>query len=109
MVECTLNLDSIFGSLADPTRRDILKRLMKKEEMSVTEVAKPYKMTFAAISKHLQILEKAKLVIKQRFGKQQVVQLSPTTLKEANDYLGTYKKLWEDRFDALDDYLNNTK
>lgn len=106
MVEHTLSLDSIFGSLADPTRRDILKRLTK-EEMSVSEVAEPYNLTFAAISKHLKILEKAKLVIKRRFGKQQVVRLSPEAFKNAAEYLSFYEKLWNDRFDALEEYLSS--
>ncbi len=57
MVEHILQLDSVFGSLADPTRRDILQRVTK-QELSVGEVAKPYKMSFAAISKHLKILDK---------------------------------------------------
>ena len=83
MVECTLNLNSIFGSLADPTRRDILNRV-SQEELSVSEIAEPYQLTFAAISKHLKILEKAHLIIKRRHGKQAMVQASPTALKEAS-------------------------
>jgi DNA-binding transcriptional ArsR family regulator len=108
MVEYTLRLNSIFGSLADPTRRDILRRLAKKE-LSVTEVAKPYQVSLAAISKHLIILEKAKLVIKRRKGKQLYVELAPRALKDANTYLTRYEKLWEDRFDALEEYLSKEK
>ncbi|KKT75628.1 MAG: Transcriptional regulator, ArsR family [Candidatus Peregrinibacteria bacterium GW2011_GWA2_44_7] len=109
MVEYTLNtlqLDSIFGSLADPTRRDILKRISHKE-LSISDIAEPYPLTFAAISKHLQILEKAKLIIKRRQGKQQLVHASPTTLKEATEYLKTYEKLWNDRLDSLEQYLSS--
>lgn len=105
MVEQTLQLNSIFGSLADPTRRDILKRLMGKQ-MSVSEIAEPYQLTFAAISKHLKILEKAQLVIKQRFGKQQVVALAPHTLHDAAKYLANYEKVWNLRMDALEQYIH---
>lgn len=106
MVEQTLQLDSIFSCLSDPTRRDILKRLMGKQ-MSISEIAEPYRLTFAAISKHLKILERARLVVKQRFGKQQVVALAPNTLHEAAKYLANYEKVWNLRMDALDEYLQN--
>jgi DNA-binding transcriptional ArsR family regulator len=106
MVEYTLNLDSVFGSLADPTRRDILQRLTG-QEMSVSELAQPYEhLTLAAISKHLKVLEKARLIIKHRRGKQQIVQLAPQTLTEATDYLESYRQMWEGRLDALEEYLN---
>lgn len=104
MVEYSVRLDSVFGSLADPTRRDILKRVAKKE-LSVGEIAKPYKLTFAAVSKHLKIMEKAKLIVKRRQGKQQFVHLSPTALKEANDFMESYKQMWEDKLDSLEQYL----
>lgn len=107
MVELTLDpfgLDAIFRSLADPTRRDILRRVAKKE-MSIGDIAKPYKMSLAAISKHLKILEQARLVIKRRQGKEQIVQLSPVAFKEAAGYLAQYEQMWNDRFDALENYL----
>ncbi|HRH93556.1 MAG TPA: metalloregulator ArsR/SmtB family transcription factor [Candidatus Peribacteria bacterium] len=104
MVESSLKLDVIFGSLADPTRRAILKQVSVKE-MSIGEIAEPYGMTFAAISKHLKILEKAELIIKRRYGKQQMVQLSPKAFKEANAYLKHYEKMWNDRLDSLEHYL----
>lgn len=104
MVECSLSLDSIFSCLADPIRRDILQRVAR-EEMSVSEVAAPYKLTLAGISKHLKILEKASLVIKRRWGKQQMVALSPVAFKTAADYLKHYEKLWNDRLDNLETYL----
>jgi DNA-binding transcriptional ArsR family regulator len=67
MVEYTLSLDSIFSSLADPTRRDILRRLIT-QELSISELAKPYDITFAAVSKHLKVLERAQLIIKRGHG-----------------------------------------
>jgi DNA-binding transcriptional ArsR family regulator len=100
-----LNLDSIFGSLADPTRRDILQRVATAE-MSIGEIAEHYHLTFAAISKHLKILEKAKLIIKRRQGKQQYVSLAPQAFADATEYLEWYRKLWEQRLDSLEEYLN---
>lgn len=101
MVEYTLNLDSIFGSLADPIRRDILKRVTDCE-LNVSEIALPYSVSLAAISKHLKILERAQLVTKRRYGKEQLVTISPAALKQADDYLDQYAALWNDRFDRLD-------
>jgi DNA-binding transcriptional ArsR family regulator len=105
MVELTLDpIGAIFASLADPTRRDILRRVARKV-LSINEIAEPYDMSVAAISKHLQILEKAKLVTKRRVGKQQLVQLSPAAIKDAGEYLKTYEKMWNDRLDSLEAYL----
>jgi DNA-binding transcriptional ArsR family regulator len=104
MVEYTINLDAAFGSLADPTRRDILRRVTEGE-LSVGEIAAPYALTFAAISKHLKILENARLIVKRRQGKHQMVQASPDTLKDISAYLQQYQRLWEGRLDALEDYF----
>ena len=97
-------LNHVFQSLADATRRDILKRVANRE-MSVGEIAKRYNLTFAAVSKHLKVLERAKLIVKRREGKQQFVQLAPATIQQATSFLDDYQKLWEDRFDSLDAYL----
>jgi DNA-binding transcriptional ArsR family regulator len=104
MVEYALSLDSIFASLADPTRRDILRRLIN-QELSISDIAKPYDITFAAVSKHLMVLEKARLIIKQRRGKEQMVQVSPLAIKDAADYLENYRLLWDERFQSLDKLL----
>jgi DNA-binding transcriptional ArsR family regulator len=105
MVEYTLNLDSIFGSLADSTRRDILRRV-SKQELSVGEIAINYDLTFAAVSKHLKVLERARLIIKRRRGKEQMVQLAPAALADADDYLQWYRQFVEARLDSLENYLN---
>jgi DNA-binding transcriptional ArsR family regulator len=99
-----LSLDAIFQSLADPTRRDILRRVSKKE-MSISDIAKPYKISFAAIAKHLSVLANARLIIKKRQGKEQIIQLSPAAFKDASKYLASYEKLWNDRLDSLERYL----
>ncbi len=104
MVEYSVDLDLIFGSLAHPIRRDILRR-GATEELSVGEIARSYNVTLAAISKHLKILEKAKLIIKRKKGKEHLIQLSPPAIKDAAKYLQDYEKLWNDRFDALEKYL----
>lgn len=106
MVEHQDELDSVFGSLSDPTRRDILKRVSKKS-MSVGEIATHYALTFAAVAKHLEVLHRAKLITKNRRGKEQIVSISPHALAAARNYLETYKQLWENRLDALDKYLKS--
>jgi DNA-binding transcriptional ArsR family regulator len=98
-------LDTTFSALADPTRRDILRRLANAE-LSVGEVAKFYGLTFAAISKHLKVLERAKLVIKRKRGKQQMVSLAPHAFADAAEYIEWYRSLWETRLDSLEQYLS---
>lgn len=107
MVEYSFSLDNIFGALADPTRRDILRRV-SSAEMSVGEIARYYDLTFAAVSKHLKVLEKAKMIIKRRNGKEQIVSLSPGALASADEYFEFYRQLWERRLDSLGDYLKTS-
>lgn len=106
MVEYAINLDLVFHSLADPTRRDILAQVSQRS-LSIGEIAKQYNLTFAAVSKHLQVMEKARLVIKQRRGKERIVSAAPSTVRDASDYLKRYEAMWNDRLDALDSYLRN--
>ena len=108
MVEQNTYLDGIFGSLADPIRRDILRRLMNAQ-YTVSQIAQDYQISFAAVAKHLHVLEKAHLVMKQRRGKEQVVSLVPQALKDANQYLAQYEALWNYRFDALDIVLKENE
>lgn len=105
MVEYSLSLDSIFGSLADPTRRDILRRVAKRE-LTVSQVAVPYDLSLAAVSKHLKVLEAAKLIIKRRRGKQLYVQLSPAALKSAEAYLHQYAQMMSNHYDSLETFIN---
>lgn len=108
MVEYAMDLDNVFGSLADPTRRDILQRLMSAE-LTISEIATQYDLTFAAISKHLKVMEKAKLIIKQRRGKEQVVRIDPQTIAYADKYIEQYRVLWESRLDRLEVLLEREK
>ncbi|MBI4836061.1 MAG: winged helix-turn-helix transcriptional regulator [Candidatus Abawacabacteria bacterium] len=105
MVKYDLNLDSIFSSLSDPTRRDILQRVADRE-LTVGEIAQPYQLSLAAVSKHLKVLEHSQLIVKRRKGKKQLVKLSPLALKNAAHYLQEYQALWENRLDSLAQFLN---
>ena len=104
MVEYTLQLDSIFSSLSDPTRRDILERVTHVE-LSVGELVKHYNMSFAAISKHLKVMEHARLIVKRKEGKKQMVSLAPDALRSADEYLEQYRQMWQSRYDKLDALL----
>ena len=104
MVERDAYLNNLFGSLADPIRRDILRRLMSAQ-YTVSQIAQNYEISLAAVAKHLSVLQRAQLVIKQRRGKEQVVRIAPAALKDASEYLAQYEALWNYRFDALDKVL----
>ncbi len=104
MVERDTYLDGLFGSLADPIRRDILQRLMNAQ-YTVSQIAAQYEISLAAVAKHLKVLASAKLIIKNRRGKEQVVSIAPDALKDASKYLAQYEALWNTRFDALNTLL----
>lgn len=109
MVEQRYGLDEIFGCLRDPTRRDIVKRLSRTGGLRVSDIAAEYDLSLAAVAKHLKIMTAAKLVRKTRQGKEQIVTLVPAALAAADDYLETYRALWEERLDSLDKYLKSIK
>jgi len=104
MVEQDMYLDGLFSSLADPVRRDILRRLINAQ-YTISQIAASYDISFAAVAKHLNVLEKAKLIVKNRRGKEQVVSIAPQALQDASYYLKQYEALWNARFDALDKVL----
>jgi DNA-binding transcriptional ArsR family regulator len=97
-------LDMIFHALADPTRRAILQDVSAGEK-TVGDVARPYALTLAAVSKHLNVLEAAELIARQRRGSFQIVRLTPATLREADEWLSHYSKFWNAQFDSLEKYL----
>jgi len=100
------NIDHTFAALADPTRRAILARLAQGES-TVSDLAEPFlkKMSLPAITKHIKVLEKAGLVIKGQDKQFRPCRLNAPALKEAADWIDTYRAFWEDSFDRLDDYL----
>lgn len=108
MVEQTFELDSIFQSLADPIRRDMLQRVAQCE-LSVNELAARYDVSLAAVSKHLKVLERARLVHKRREGKQYKVTAAVGALKEADAYLDQYRQMWQGRMDKLEALLKEEK
>jgi len=97
-------LDSVFHALSDGTRRAILRDLLV-EGKSVGELAKPYEMSLAAVSKHVQVLERAELVERQRRGQFQIVRLKPKSLRAAQDWLAFYETFWTAQLDALQTHL----
>lgn len=101
MVEYTAQLDYVFASLSDPIRRDILSRVSRKE-LSVSELAEGHKVSFAAISKHLKVMERAKLIVKRKEGQKQMVSLAPAALMTADEYLEQYRRMWQSRYDKLE-------
>jgi DNA-binding transcriptional ArsR family regulator len=99
------HLSATFAALADPTRRAILARLALGE-VSVNELAKPFKMSGPAISKHLKVLERAGLITRSRAAQLRPCRLAPAGLKSVDDWLADYRRLWAERLDRLDDYLS---
>ncbi|MDZ8227231.1 MULTISPECIES: metalloregulator ArsR/SmtB family transcription factor [unclassified Nostoc] len=98
-------LSFTFAALADPTRRAILAHLAKGEA-SVSELAKPFKMSLPAISKHIKVLERAGLIVRGREAQWRPCQIQAQPLREAADWIEQYRQLWEQRLERLDDYLH---
>ncbi len=97
-------LSAKFAALADPTRRASLARLALGES-SVNELAEPFDMSLPAVSKHLKVLEHAGLITRSREAQWRPCKIDAGALKDVDDWLERYRKLWEDRFDRLDVYL----
>jgi DNA-binding transcriptional ArsR family regulator len=98
------DLTSTFAALADPTRRAILAHLMSGET-SVTELAEPFEMSMAAISKHLKVLERAGLITRARAAQWRPCRIHPAPLKDVADWVENYRMAWEKKLDRLHDYL----
>ena len=99
-----VSLDRIFAALADSTRRAILARLTSGEA-SVTELAKPFKMSLPAVSKHLKVLEGAGLIARDRKAQWRPCRLEAEPLKEVASWIADYRDFWEECFDRLDEFL----
>jgi len=102
----TDTLSPTFAALADPTRRAILARLAGGEA-TVTELAKPFDMSMPAVSKHLKVLERAGLITRGRDKQRRPCRIDAARLKDVSDWVEHYRKIWEERFDRLDDYLQD--
>ncbi len=101
------NLDLAFAALADPTRRAIVARLALGEA-TVNELAQPFHLTQPAISKHLKVLERARLVSRGRAAQTRPCRLELAPLQEVTDWMASYQNLWSDSFDKLDALLQST-
>ncbi len=102
------DFDRVFAALADATRRDIVRRAIAGEE-GVAELADHYPMSFAAVQKHVAVLERAGLVIKQRTGRRKVVRTNVVGLHAAQRLLDRYEELWRGRFDRMTNLITETK
>jgi DNA-binding transcriptional ArsR family regulator len=97
-------LDAVFHALADSTRRAILRDITRRE-MTVGEIAQPYSMSLAAVSKHLDVLERATLIRRERRGACRMVRLNPKPLQSAQQWLDFYEQFWNANLDRLQDLL----
>lgn len=95
-------VDRIFRALADSTRRDIVRRTLG-EEASISQLAADYEMSFAAVQKHIAVLETARLVTKQARGRERLVRGNPDTIRRARGLLDEYAEIWRSRIARLDD------
>ena len=107
-MEQTIEVDRVFGALADATRRDIVLRAINGDE-GIVELAGHYPMSFAAVQKHIAVLERAGLIAKQRDGRRKVVRTRPEGLRIAQRLIEQYEELWRGRFDRMTNLISESK
>lgn len=107
MVKHHVSIDLVFSALADPTRRQLMERLSRGTSR-VTDLAEPFDMSLAAVSKHLRVLERAGLIRRTREGRVHHIEAEPEGLESARDWMRIYVESWERSFDALDRLLADT-
>lgn len=101
-------LDGVFGALSHPARRAIVARLTHGDA-TVTEVAQPFAMSLAAVSKHVAVLERAALVRREVVGREHHLRLNPSALREAAAWVEHHRRFWEDRLDSLERFLTTQR
>ena len=106
MISRANRLDAIFAALADPTRRAILAKLCAGEA-TVGDLAAPFAMSLPAVSRHLKVLEKAKLIARGRQGQWRPCRLRAAPLKDAADWLAEYRRFWTTSFDRLENFVKD--
>lgn len=106
-MQATIDFDAVFGALADATRRDIVRRAIDGDE-GVSELAGHYPISFAAVQKHIAVLERAGLVTKRRVGKRKVVRTNAVALAGARRLLDRYENLWRGRIDLMSELIDET-
>ena len=104
----TLDFDRVFGALSDATRRDIVRRAIDGEE-GVAELARHYPVSFAAVQKHVAVLERAGLVLKVRSGRRKVVRTNVEGLRVARRLLDQYEELWRGRIARMTELVSDTE
>lgn len=102
------SIDRVFGALADATRRDIVRRAIAGDQ-GVAELAGHYPMSFAAVQKHVAVLERTGLVTKERIGRRKVVRTNLEGLRVARRLLDQYEELWRGRIDRMTELVTDTK
>ena len=107
-VAAHIEVDRVFGALADPTRRDIVRRAIAGNE-GIAELAEHYPMSFAAVQKHVAVLERAGLVRKERVGRRKVVRAGVDGLRIAQRVLDRYEELWRERIARMGDLIAEEK
>jgi DNA-binding transcriptional ArsR family regulator len=107
-MQATYEIDAVFAALADATRRDIVLRALSGTE-GVVELASHYPMSFAAVQKHVAVLERAGLVTKQRTGRRKVVRTNIEALRHARGLLDQYEALWRGRIDRMTDLIARSR
>ena len=101
-------MDDVFKALADPTRRAVVQAL-SDGPASVSELARPFAMALPSFTQHLGVLEKAGLIVSHREGRSRICALNTRTMREAEDWIATHRRQWEERFDRLEAHLANVK
>ena len=102
------SLDLAFAALSDPTRRRIVARLTRGE-IRVTDLAQPFAMSLNAVSKHVKMLERAGLVRRTRVGREHYLRLRARPLRQVQDWVSQYERFWNQRLDALAEFLDQQK
>lgn len=98
-------LDRAFGALADPTRRAMLTKLGHGETCTISELAEPFDMSLPAVMKHIGVLENAGLLSREKTGRTVHCRLNPAPMREAMEWLEETQRFWEQRLDALADFV----
>lgn len=102
-------LDTTFSALSHPSRRAILARLSGEGPARVTDIAEPFDMSLNAVSKHLKVLERARLVRRTKVGRDHIIAFDPAPLEEVARWIHPYEKFWTDQLDRLEKYFQDKK
>ena len=108
MVQFSRSLDTSFAALADPTRREVLLRLARRDA-SISDLAGAFEMTLTGMKKHVQVLEDAGLVTTEKVGRVRWCRLGPRRLDRENEWIAKYQSMLEPRYDRLGEFLERTR